>query len=115
MVLSESAFEKNCQRQLFSRDEVHGDADEADLARMGYKQELKRDLSMIQNFGMSFSIISVITVCPRSDRDILRWQPQTNVLQGTSSLFLYGLVTDLLSWVDLFQVLIFYRILAVQQ
>ncbi|KAF8516892.1 APC amino acid permease [Gautieria morchelliformis] len=51
---------------------THG-ADEEELARMGYKQELKRDLSMIQNFGMSFSIISVIT--------------------GTSSLFLYGLNT----------------------
>ncbi|KZV67015.1 APC amino acid permease [Peniophora sp. CONT] len=47
--------------------------DEADLARMGYKQELKCDLSLLQNFGVSFSIISVIT--------------------GVSSLFLYGLTT----------------------
>ncbi|KAF8183643.1 APC amino acid permease [Pholiota molesta] len=42
-------------------------ADEAELARMGYKQELRRDLSV------SFSIISVIT--------------------GIPSLFLYGLNT----------------------
>ncbi|TFY58151.1 hypothetical protein EVG20_g8263 [Dentipellis fragilis] len=50
---------------------MHGD--EAELARMGYKQELKRDLSLMQNFGVSFSIISVIT--------------------GVPSLFLYGLTT----------------------
>ncbi|THH10914.1 hypothetical protein EW145_g982 [Phellinidium pouzarii] len=47
--------------------------DEAELARMGYKQELKRDLGLLQNFGVSFSIISVIT--------------------GVPSLFLYGLTT----------------------
>ncbi|KAI0795906.1 APC amino acid permease [Abortiporus biennis] len=52
---------------------VGGDADEAELARMGYKQELKRDLSLMQNFGVSFSIISVIT--------------------GVPSLFLFGLTT----------------------
>ncbi|KAI0065129.1 APC amino acid permease [Artomyces pyxidatus] len=39
-------------------------ADEAELARMGYKQELKRELSLLQNFGVSFSIISVITGIP---------------------------------------------------
>ncbi|GJE96097.1 APC amino acid permease [Phanerochaete sordida] len=49
------------------------DADEAELARMGYKQELKRDLGLLQNFGVSFSIISVIT--------------------GVPSLFAYGLNT----------------------
>ncbi|KAL5521896.1 TPO5_1 [Sanghuangporus sanghuang] len=49
------------------------DGDEAELAKMGYKQELKRDLSLLQNFGVSFSIISVIT--------------------GIPSLFLYGLTT----------------------
>ncbi|KAF9267048.1 APC amino acid permease [Marasmius fiardii PR-910] len=38
--------------------------DEQDLARMGYKQELKRDLGLLQNFGVSFSIISVITGIP---------------------------------------------------
>ncbi|ESK88626.1 amino acid permease, partial [Moniliophthora roreri MCA 2997] len=47
--------------------------DEAELARMGYKQELKRDLGLLQNFGMSFSIISVMT--------------------GIPSLFAYGLNT----------------------
>ncbi|KAI0268565.1 APC amino acid permease [Russula aff. rugulosa BPL654] len=40
---------------------------------MGYKQELKRDLTLLQNFGFSFSIISVIT--------------------GIPSLFLFGLTT----------------------
>ncbi|PIL34552.1 transporter [Ganoderma sinense ZZ0214-1] len=47
--------------------------DEKELARMGYKQELKRELSLLQNFGVSFSIISVIT--------------------GVASMFLYGLNT----------------------
>ncbi|TCD61883.1 hypothetical protein EIP91_007787, partial [Steccherinum ochraceum] len=50
-----------------------GDADEVELARMGYKQELKRELGLLQNFGVSFSIISVIT--------------------GIPSLFLFGLNT----------------------
>ena len=40
---------------------------------MGYKQELKRDWSLIHNFGVSFSIISVIT--------------------GITTLFQYGLTT----------------------
>jgi hypothetical protein len=35
--------------------------DEGRLRELGYKQELKRDWSMIHNFGVSFSIISVIT------------------------------------------------------
>ncbi|KIY64792.1 APC amino acid permease [Cylindrobasidium torrendii FP15055 ss-10] len=47
--------------------------DEAELSRMGYKQELKRELGLLQNFGVSFSIISVMT--------------------GVSSLFLFGLNT----------------------
>jgi len=47
--------------------------DEAELAKMGYKQTLRRDLTVVQNFGVSFSIISVIT--------------------GIPSLFLYGLNT----------------------
>jgi len=48
-------------------------SDEAELARMGYKQELKRNLTLLQNFGVSFSIISIIT--------------------GVCSLFLFGLTT----------------------
>ncbi|KAF9519895.1 hypothetical protein BS47DRAFT_1374938 [Hydnum rufescens UP504] len=47
--------------------------DEVELARNGYKQELRRDWSPLHNFGVSFSVISVIT--------------------GTSSLFLFGLNT----------------------
>ncbi|WAR61998.1 hypothetical protein PtB15_14B92 [Puccinia triticina] len=35
--------------------------DEAVLAQMGYQQELKRDWNLLQNFGVSFSIISVVT------------------------------------------------------
>ncbi|KAA1082487.1 hypothetical protein PGT21_004937 [Puccinia graminis f. sp. tritici] len=36
-------------------------SDEAVLAEIGYQQELKRDWNLLQNFGVSFSIISVIT------------------------------------------------------
>lgn len=35
--------------------------DEDRLAQFGYKQELKRDWGLMHNFGVSFSIISVIT------------------------------------------------------
>ncbi|KAJ2895329.1 APC amino acid permease [Zalerion maritima] len=47
--------------------------DEDRLAQFGYKQELKRDWGLAHNFGVSFSIISVIT--------------------GTTTLFSYGLAT----------------------
>ncbi|KAK6428804.1 polyamine transporter tpo5 [Oleoguttula sp. CCFEE 5521] len=48
-------------------------ADEGRLGELGYKQELKRDWGLIHNFGVSFSIISVIT--------------------GITTLFQYGLTT----------------------
>ncbi|EGX52969.1 hypothetical protein AOL_s00007g305 [Orbilia oligospora ATCC 24927] len=48
-------------------------ADEDRLAELGYKQDLKREWSLIHNFGASFSIISVIT--------------------GITTLFQYGLTT----------------------
>ncbi|KAJ9610302.1 polyamine transporter tpo5 [Cladophialophora chaetospira] len=47
--------------------------DEGRLRELGYKQELKRDWSLMHNFGVSFSIISVIT--------------------GITTLFAYGLNT----------------------
>ncbi|KAJ8125159.1 hypothetical protein O1611_g8480 [Lasiodiplodia mahajangana] len=47
--------------------------DEDRLAQFGYKQELKRDWGLAHNFGVSFSIISVIT--------------------GLTTLFSYGLNT----------------------
>ncbi|CAG8972206.1 hypothetical protein HYALB_00010985 [Hymenoscyphus albidus] len=47
--------------------------DEEVLAEFGYKQELRRDWGLMHNFGISFSIISVIT--------------------GITTLFQYGLVT----------------------
>ncbi|ORY69058.1 amino acid/polyamine transporter I [Pseudomassariella vexata] len=49
------------------------EADENRLAQFGYKQELKRDWGLAHNFGVSFSIISVIT--------------------GITTLFSYGLNT----------------------
>ncbi|KAI0473302.1 amino acid/polyamine transporter I [Xylariaceae sp. FL0804] len=51
-----------------------GDAqDESRLAQFGYKQELKRNWGLAHNFGVSFSIISVIT--------------------GLTTLFSFGLAT----------------------
>ncbi|KAF8850395.1 amino acid transporter [Acephala macrosclerotiorum] len=47
--------------------------DEELLAELGYKQELRRDWGLMHNFGISFSIISVIT--------------------GITTLFEYGLIT----------------------
>ncbi|KAE8449907.1 hypothetical protein EG329_007384 [Mollisiaceae sp. DMI_Dod_QoI] len=47
--------------------------DEELLKELGYKQELRRDWGLMHNFGISFSIISVIT--------------------GITTLFEYGLVT----------------------
>lgn len=47
--------------------------DEGRLAELGVKQELRRDWSLLHNFGVSFSIISVIT--------------------GITTLFQYGLTT----------------------
>ena len=35
--------------------------DEDKLAELGYRQELKRDWSMLHNFGVSFSIIVSLT------------------------------------------------------
>uniref|UniRef100_A0A453GLP5 Amino acid permease n=1 Tax=Aegilops tauschii subsp. strangulata TaxID=200361 RepID=A0A453GLP5_AEGTS len=40
---------------------ANDDADRARLHQMGYKQELKRGLSVVSNFAFSFSIISVLT------------------------------------------------------
>lgn len=48
-------------------------ADEKRLAELGYKQELKRSWGLLQNFGVAFSIISVVT--------------------GITTLFEYGLTT----------------------
>lgn len=58
------------------RSSVHAEPesqDEATLAHLGYKQELNREWSVLHNFGVSFSVISVIT--------------------GITTLFSYGLNT----------------------
>jgi amino acid permease (GABA permease) len=39
------------------------DADAADLAKLGYKQELHRGMSGFSNFAVSFSIISILAGC----------------------------------------------------
>src|SRR5512141_2177847 len=38
-------------------------ADELHLAKLGYKQELKRSWSGFSNFAISFSIISILAGC----------------------------------------------------
>lgn len=42
-------------------DPAAADADRARLQQLGYKQELKRGLSVVSNFAFSFAIISVLT------------------------------------------------------
>jgi len=56
-----------------SRASRQEEIDEGVLAEFGYKQELRRDWGLMHNFGISFSIISVIT--------------------GITTLFEYGLIT----------------------
>ena len=48
-VLPEDEYEHHVRR--------HMSTDETRLAELGYKQELKRDWSLMHNFGVSFSII----------------------------------------------------------
>ena len=48
---------------FLKRPSINAEPDTKDqelLAELGYKQELKRDWSVLHNFGVSFSIISVI-------------------------------------------------------
>ena len=49
--------------------------DEGRLAELGYKQELKREWTLLHNFGVSFSIIVRVhgpfsTPCPVSHREV---------------------------------------------
>ncbi|KAL9033718.1 MAG: hypothetical protein Q9180_005798 [Flavoplaca navasiana] len=60
--------------------------DEHKLAEMGYRQDLKRDWSMLHNFGVSFSII----VSPRTQP---RAYPPTRFPMTVNRLFQYGLNT----------------------
>ncbi|KAH0435238.1 hypothetical protein IEQ34_026648 [Dendrobium chrysotoxum] len=52
-------------KEEINSDGAHGesslDSGHARLHELGYKQELKRDLSVLSNFAFSFSIISVLT------------------------------------------------------
>ncbi len=43
--------------------EAQGAADAAELAKLGYKQELHRGMSGFSNFAVSFSIISILAGC----------------------------------------------------
>src|SRR3989442_7166531 len=44
-----------------TKEPVHADRDSADLARFGYKQELKRTLGVFSSFAVAFSYISPST------------------------------------------------------
>ena len=49
--------------------------DEYKLAELGYRQDLKRDWSMLHNFGVSFSII-VRSMPPEQVNEILTIPPE---------------------------------------
>ncbi|KAL3636044.1 Mitochondrial branched-chain amino acid (BCAA) aminotransferase [Castilleja foliolosa] len=58
-VRGEEQNQSHSQDQEKARDPA--DSGHARLHELGYKQELKRDLSVLSNFAFSFSIISVLT------------------------------------------------------
>ncbi|OVA14248.1 Amino acid/polyamine transporter I [Macleaya cordata] len=58
------------------------DSGESRLRQLGYKQELKRDLSVISNFAFSFSIISVITTITTLYNTGLRYGGPTSMVYG---------------------------------
>jgi hypothetical protein len=64
--------------------------EEQRLAELGYRQDLKREWSMLHNFGISFSIISVVTGRERVGTvcsvGAYEWA-------GVTTLFQYGLLT----------------------
>ncbi|KAL8748440.1 MAG: hypothetical protein Q9184_007303 [Pyrenodesmia sp. 2 TL-2023] len=70
--------------------DVH-EQDEYKLAQLGYKQDLNRDWSMLHNFGVSFSIISVITGLTTYDMRHTMTSPIST--DQDRSLFEYGLNT----------------------
>ena len=46
---------------------IYATAEEAELAKLGYKQEFKREFSWIATFSFAFSISGLLaTVCPSS-------------------------------------------------
>jgi hypothetical protein len=49
--------------------------DETRLAELGYKQELRRDWTLMHNFGVSFSIIVSLAVQDR-------WKEKPDVMDG---------------------------------
>ncbi|KAF4355088.1 hypothetical protein G4B88_004300 [Cannabis sativa] len=58
------------------------DSGHARLNELGYKQELKRDLSMLSNFAFSFSIISVLTGVTTLYNNGLRFGGPVSVIYG---------------------------------
>jgi hypothetical protein len=60
-------FERRVSRASRTSDAVE-EADEDILAEFGYKQELRRDWSLMHNFGISFSIIVRIPLLLRTQR-----------------------------------------------
>ncbi|XP_062110018.1 amino-acid permease BAT1 homolog isoform X2 [Humulus lupulus] len=60
----------------------HADSGHARLNELGYKQELKRDLSMLSNFAFSFSIISVLTGVTTLYNNGLRFGGPVSVVYG---------------------------------
>lgn len=58
------------------------DSGHARLSELGYKQELKRDLSVLSNFAFSFSIISVLTGVTTLYNNGLRFGGPVSIVYG---------------------------------
>ncbi|KAH9609049.1 hypothetical protein KSS87_007663 [Heliosperma pusillum] len=71
-------------------DIVEADTGHARLHELGYKQELKRDLSVVSNFAFSFSIISVLTGITTLYNDGLQYGGPVVMIYGW---FIAGLFT----------------------
>ncbi|XP_020597859.1 amino-acid permease BAT1 homolog [Phalaenopsis equestris] len=74
--------ESNSEMETNTEDEKKADSDEAKLSQLGYKQELKRHLTMLENFAFSFSIISVLTGITTTYNTGLRYGGPVSVTLG---------------------------------
>ncbi|MCL7047678.1 hypothetical protein MKW94_022139, partial [Papaver nudicaule] len=63
-------------------DRIESDSGQSRLQQLGYKQELKRDLSVLSNFAFSFSIISVLTGLTTLYSTGLRFGGTTSIIYG---------------------------------
>jgi amino acid transporter len=65
LIASKDHFLTVCLLEEVSMTQMQSDQDAKDLKRLGYAQELFRDMGGFSNFAISFSIISILTGIPQ--------------------------------------------------